>query len=45
MRLKDKVIILTGASSGIGRATALKLSSEGGKVVAVARRLEKLEEL
>lgn len=45
MRLKDKVIILTGASSGIGRETALKFSSEGGKVVAVARRMGKLEEL
>ncbi len=45
MKLKDKVIILTGASSGIGRATALKLVAEGAKVVAVARRTERLEEL
>lgn len=45
MRLKDKVIILTGASSGIGESTALKMAEEGGKVVAVARRMERLEDL
>ncbi|MFP4116313.1 MAG: SDR family NAD(P)-dependent oxidoreductase [Candidatus Aenigmatarchaeota archaeon] len=33
MRLQDKVAIVTGASSGIGRATALKLSEEKAKVV------------
>ena len=45
MRMKDKVVILTGASSGIGNATALKLASEGAKVTVVARRAERLEEL
>ncbi len=45
MRLKDKVIILTGASSGIGEATAVRLAEEGAKVVVVARRFEKLMEL
>ncbi len=45
MNIKDKVIIITGASSGIGEATALKLSKEGAKVVLTARREEKLEEL
>ncbi|CAM3575225.1 SDR family oxidoreductase [Zobellia roscoffensis] len=45
MNITDKVIIITGASSGIGEATALKLSSEGAKVVLTARREERLEEL
>ena len=45
MRVKDKIVVLTGASSGIGEATALKLASEGAKVVVVARRFEKLEAL
>ncbi|TYR80854.1 SDR family oxidoreductase [Priestia megaterium] len=33
MRLKDKVSIITGAGSGIGRATAIKFAQEGSKVV------------
>lgn len=45
MRLKNKIVILTGASSGIGRATALSLAAQGAQVVAVARRTEKLKEL
>ena len=45
MKLKDKVIVLTGASSGIGRHTALKFVGEGGLVIAVARRLDRLEDL
>lgn len=43
--IKDKVAIITGASSGIGYATALKLSKAGAKVAIGARRVEKLEEL
>ncbi|MBQ0760309.1 MAG: SDR family oxidoreductase [Zhongshania sp.] len=42
--VKDKVIVITGASSGIGKAAAFKLASAGAKVVLVARSLEKLEE-
>lgn len=42
---KDKVVIVTGASAGIGKAVASKLAQEGMRVVAVARRLEKLQEL
>ncbi len=40
---KDKVIIITGASSGIGLASARLFGSLGAKVVMAARRLEKLE--
>ncbi|QJD80064.1 SDR family NAD(P)-dependent oxidoreductase [Spirosoma rhododendri] len=37
MRFKDKVCIITGATSGIGRATAERIGEEGGKVVVVGR--------
>ena len=40
-----KVIIVTGASSGIGKATALQLIKEGHTVYGVARRVEKMNEL
>ena len=43
--LRDKVVIITGASSGIGYATALTLSKAGAKVAAGARRVDKLESL
>ncbi|MBT2692071.1 SDR family oxidoreductase [Bacillus sp. ISL-55] len=43
--IKNKVVIITGASSGIGRATAVKLASEGAKIVLAARREERLQEL
>ena len=45
MDIKSKVIIITGASSGIGEAAALKLSLNGAKVVLSARRKDKLNEL
>lgn len=45
MKLENKVCIVTGASSGIGYEVALAYAKEGAKVVAGARRLEKLEEL
>jgi len=41
-RLDGKVCIVTGASTGIGRATAELFCREGAKVVAVARREERL---
>ena len=43
--IKDKVIAITGASSGIGEATALILAERGAKIVLAARRSEKLEGL
>lgn len=43
-QIKDKLVLITGASSGIGEATALRLAEAGGKVIIVARNAEKLEE-
>jgi NADP-dependent 3-hydroxy acid dehydrogenase YdfG len=43
--LKGRVALVTGASSGIGEATARLLSAHGVRVAAVARRLERLEAL
>lgn len=44
-RIKGKVVIITGASSGIGEATALLLAEKGAKLVLAARRKEKLAEI
>lgn len=43
--IKGKVIVITGASSGIGKATAELLAAKGAKVVLGARRAEKLESI
>jgi NADP-dependent 3-hydroxy acid dehydrogenase YdfG len=43
--IKDKVIIITGASSGIGEATARLLAGKGAKVVLGARRADKLQRI
>lgn len=43
MEIKDKVIIVTGASSGIGLATAKHLAGQGAKVVLASRDPEKLQ--
>ena len=42
-RVSDKVVVVTGGSSGIGQATALKLAAAGATVVIIARDPEKLE--
>ena len=42
--LKDKKILLTGASSGIGRTTAIECSKLGAKVVITGRIIERLQE-
>lgn len=43
--LSEKVVVITGASSGIGKATALAFARKGSSVVLAARREEKLTEL
>jgi 3-hydroxy acid dehydrogenase/malonic semialdehyde reductase len=43
--LQGKIVFVTGASSGIGRATAIAFAQEGAKLLLCARRVELLEEL
>ncbi|MEN2752551.1 MULTISPECIES: meso-2,3-butanediol dehydrogenase [Psychrobacter] len=43
-RFKEKTVIVTGAGSGIGRATAIRFAQEGASVVLVGRTAETLEE-
>lgn len=43
--IKDQVVVVTGASSGIGYATAMAIAKAGAKVAVGARRVDKLEQL
>ncbi|MGO8908819.1 MAG: SDR family oxidoreductase [Bradyrhizobium sp.] len=43
--IKDKVIVITGASSGLGEAAARRLARDGAKLVLGARRIERLQGL
>lgn len=45
MDVKEKVVIVTGASSGIGEATARLLAKQGARVILAARTKDKLEKL
>ncbi|MCL2135566.1 MAG: SDR family oxidoreductase [Candidatus Bathyarchaeota archaeon] len=44
MKLNNKIALVTGASSGMGKAIALLFAQEGATVIAVARRLDRLTE-
>jgi NADP-dependent 3-hydroxy acid dehydrogenase YdfG len=43
--IKDKVVVITGASSGLGEATARLLSVQGASVVLGARRADRIQAL
>ena len=45
MNFKDKVVLITGASSGIGRAAAIKFAKRGATIILVSRNNEKLEQV
>jgi short-subunit dehydrogenase len=45
MSLKDKIVVITGASSGIGKAAAIEFAKKGAKLAIIARRKDKLEDL
>jgi len=45
MRFKNKRVVITGASSGIGKSVVENLSQEGAEVILVARREKELSSL
>jgi 3-hydroxy acid dehydrogenase/malonic semialdehyde reductase len=45
MNLKDTIVLITGASSGIGEATARAFARQGSRLILAARRLERLQTL
>ena len=44
-RLQNKIVFITGASSGIGKASAIAFANEGAHIIIAARRIDKLKEL
>jgi len=45
LNLKDKIVLITGASSGIGKGAAVQFAAKGAKLILTARRLDRLEQL
>jgi 3-hydroxy acid dehydrogenase / malonic semialdehyde reductase len=45
MKLQGKIVFITGATAGIGRATALAFAEEGARLMLAARRMDKLKEI
>ncbi len=45
MDFKDKVVLITGASSGIGRASAIQFAKKGANIILVSRSQEKLDQV
>jgi len=43
--LSNRIVLVTGASSGIGQATAIKFHQAGARVILAARREDRLKEL
>ena len=44
-KLDKKIVLITGASSGIGKASANAFAAEGANLILTARRLERLNQL
>ena len=45
MDFKDKTVLITGTSSGIGKETAIQFAKKGSNIILVARRKQKLEQI
>ena len=45
MNFKEKIVLITGASSGIGYASAIQFAKRGAKIVLVSRNKEKLNQV
>ena len=43
--MKDSVVLITGASAGIGESCAVKFAEAGARVIVTARRKERLDKL